>query len=112
MRLPPGLPTSNIFQLSIILKHMLSLIRPEAKLIYGIHNSIGHRYLFQLRVSLSSLCSHKRCHNFIDTPSDICHCNQGIEDTNHFLCSYPTYVNQRAALVISVNEIIRENFSI
>ena len=88
---------------------MLSLICPEAKLIYGIHDSIGPCYLFQLRASLSSLRSHKRRHNFIDTPSDICHCNQGIEDTNHFLCSCPTYVNQRAALVVSVNEILREN---
>ena len=78
---------------------MLSLIRPEAKLIYGI----------QLRVSLSSLRSHKRRHNFIDTPSDICHCNQGIEDTKHFLFSCPTYLNRRAALVVSVNEILQEN---
>ena len=90
-------------------KHMVSLIRPEAKLIYGIHDSIGLCYLFQLRVSLSPLRSHKRHHIFIDTPSDICHCNQGIEDTNHSLFSCPTYVNQRAALVISVNEILREN---
>ena len=90
-------------------KHMLSLIRPEAKLIYVIHDSIGLRYLFQLRVSLSSLRSLKRRHNFIDTSSDICHCHQGIQDTNHFLFSCPTYVNQRATLVISVNEILREN---
>ena len=71
--------------------------------------SIALRFLFQSRVSLSSLRSHKRRHNFIDTPSDICHCNQGIEDTNHFLFSCPTYLNQRAALVVSVNEILREN---
>ena len=88
---------------------MLSLIGPETKLIYVIHDSIGLRYLFQLRVSLSSLRSYKRRHNFIDTPSDICHCNQGIEDTNHFLFSCPTYLNQRAAAVVSVNEILREN---
>ena len=85
---------------------MVSLIRPEAKLIYVIHDSIGLRYLSQLRVSLSSLRSHERRHNFIDTPSDICHCDQGIEDTNHFLFACPTNVNQRAALVISVDEIL------
>ena len=34
---------------------------------------------------LSSLRYHKNRHNFIDTPSDICLCNQGIADTNHFL---------------------------
>ena len=74
-------------------KHMLSLIRPEAELIYVIHDSNGLRYLLQSRVSLSSLRSHKRRHNFIDTPSDICHCNQGIEDRNTFLFSCPTNVN-------------------
>ena len=74
-------------------------------------DSIGLRFLFQLRVSLSSLRSHKRCNNFIDTPSDICHCNQGIEDTNHYLFTCPTYLNQRAALVVSINEILRENNS-
>ena len=42
------------------------------------------------------------------TPSDICHCHQGIEDTNNFLFSCATYINQRAALVISVNEVLRK----
>ena len=27
--------------------------------------------------------SHKFRHNFTDTPSEICHCNHGIEDTHH-----------------------------
>ena len=85
------------------------MLRPDAKLIFGLHDPIGLRLLFQLRVSLSPLRSHKRRHNFIDTPSDICHCNQGIEDTSHFLFSCPSYVNKRAALITSVNEILRKN---
>ena len=60
-------------------------------------------------MSLSPLRSHKSRHNFIDTPSDICHCNQGVEDTSHFLFLCPSYVTQRATLVTSVNEITLKN---
>ena len=62
--------------------------------------------VFQLRVGLSPLKGHKWCHNFIDTPSGVCHCNQGIEDTSHFLLSCPSYVIQRVNLVSSANEIL------
>ena len=70
--------------------HILSLIRPKAKSIFGIHDPLGLRYLFQMRVNLSPLRSHKKQHNFADTPSDICECNLGIEDIHHFLfeCIY------------------------
>ena len=47
-------------------------------------------------------------HNFIDTPSNICHCNLGIEDTSHFLFSCPYYATQRATLLTSVNEILQK----
>ena len=60
-------------------------------------------------MSLSPLRSHKSRHNFIDTPSDICHCNQGVEDTSHFLFFCPSYVTQRATLVTSVNAILFKN---
>ena len=33
-------------------EHVLSLFRPKAKSIFGVHDPIGIRYLFQLRVSL------------------------------------------------------------
>ena len=62
-----------------------------AKSIFVIHDTVGLRYLFQLRVSLSPLRSHKFRPNFSDTPSEICHYNQCIEDTNHFLLSCPGY---------------------
>ena len=60
-------------------------------------------------MSLSPLRSHKNRHNFVDTPSDICHCNQGIEDTSHFLFLCPSYVTQRATLVTSVSEILQKH---
>ena len=52
------------------------------------------------------LKGHKYCHNFIDTPSGTCHCNQGIEDTSIFLFSCPSYAVQRVTLVNGVKEIL------
>ena len=49
-------------------KHINTCVRPMTKSIFGIHDPVGLRYLFQLRVSLSPLRSHKWRHNFIDTP--------------------------------------------
>ena len=68
---------------------ILSLIRPVSKGFCKIFDPVGLRYLFQLRVRLSPLRGHKWRHNFTYTPSGICHCNQGIEDTSHFLFSCP-----------------------
>ena len=48
------------------------------------------------------------CHNFIDTPSGICLCNQCIEDTSHFLFSRHLYATQRVTFVSSVNEILQK----
>ena len=64
------------------------------KSIFGVHDPFGLRYLFQLRASLSPLRSHKSRHNFIDTPSDICHCKQGVEDTSYFLFFWSPYVTK------------------
>ena len=60
-------------------------------------------------MNLSPLRSHKDRHNFVDTPSDICHCDQGVENTYQFLLICPTYVTQRATLATSVNEILLKN---
>ena len=72
--------------------------------IFGIHDPSGLRYLFQLRLSLSPLRSHKFRHN-----SEICRCNQGIEDTNHFLFSCPDYATPRATLAATVINILQKN---
>ena len=90
-------------------KHMLSLIRPKKHSTYGIHDPVGLRYLFQLRVSLSPLRSHKMHHNFADIRSDICPCEEGVKDTRHFLLFCPYYTTQRATLISSVNEILSRN---
>ena len=116
---PDAIASWNIFMeifkykvvpsIGILKSNILSLIRPESKSVFKIFDPIGLRYLFQLRVSLSPLRSHKSRHNFIATPSDICFCNQGIEDTSHFLFFCPLFVTQRATLVTSVNEILLKN---
>ena len=89
--------------------HVLSLVRPVNKSIFGINAPLGLRYLFQLRVSLSPLRSHKSRHNFIETPCDICHCKQSVEDTSHFLFFCSSYVTQRASLTSCVSEILLKN---
>ena len=93
----------------ILKKHINTFFRPKTKNIFGIHDPSGLRYLIQLRVSLSPLRNHKFRHNFADTPSEICRCNQGIEATNHFLFSCPDYATPRATLAANVINILQKN---
>ena len=83
------------FSTFIKLKAHLSLIRPKIKSTFGIHDPLGLRYLFQLMVNLSPLRSHKKRHNFTDTPSENCDCNLGIEDIRHFLFECPFFLQFR-----------------
>ena len=92
--------------IGVLKNDITSLIHPEEKNVFKIHDPAGLRYLFQLRGGLSPLKGHKWCRNFIDTRSGVCHCNQGIEYTSHFLLSCPSYVIQRVTLVSNVNEIL------
>ena len=108
MPLLPGIFLWKSSNIGILKKDIISLIRPESKSFFNIHDPVGLRYLFQLRVSLSPLKGHKWCHNFSDTASGICVCNQDIEDTRHFLFSCPFYATQRATLMTSVNEILHK----
>ena len=114
---PNAIASWNIFikyfedvpSFDILKKHINIFLRPKTRSIFGIHDPVGLRYLFQLRVSLSPLRSHKRRHNFADTPSESCSCNQDIEDTCHFLFSCPVYAIQRATLAVSVKNILQKN---
>ena len=42
-------------------------------------------------------------------PSEICECNQYIEDTSHFLFECPRYATQRANLAVKVIHILQRN---
>ena len=79
-----GYELRDIEQLSLFKKKMLSFIRPESKTFYNIRNQNGIKKLFRLRVGLSELKSHKKDHNFLDTPSNMCDCGIEPEDTKHF----------------------------
>ena len=98
----------DIPSFSSIRAHTPSPIRPKIKNTFGIHDPLGLRYLFQLRVHLSPLNQHKKCHNF-STPSDICECKYGIEDTNHYLSECPLFTLQRATLEVNVIGIQQNN---
>ena len=92
--------------------HLLSLLRPKIKSSFGMHDALGLRYLFELRVNLSPLRSHKMRHNFSDTPSETCECNLGIEDIRHFIFECPFYAIQRVTLTGNVIDILqRKNLS-
>ena len=89
--------------------HLFSLIRPKLGSTFDLHDSINLRHLFQLRVGLSHLRYHKKRHTFADTPSDICLCMRGVEDTSHFLLFCPLFITHRETLTASINEILRRN---
>ena len=84
-------------------------MHPMYKCVFDIHDPKGIKYLFQLRVNLSQLRSHKKHHNFTDTPSDICTCNQGIEDTRHFLFECFKFATDRASLAVTVTDFLHRN---
>ena len=59
-------PNLRSFKLRI-----LALVRPPPKRIFNIHDPIGMKWHFQLRVVLSHLYARKLNHNFSDTPCDV-----------------------------------------
>ena len=90
-----GVDFVNSISISIFKKNVVSLIRPYPKLIFDIHDPIGVKFLYQLRVGLSPLKYHKKRHNFIDTPDDWCDCHCAPEDVTHFLLYCDSHTNPR-----------------
>ena len=86
---------------------LISIIRPPAKSIFGIHDPLGLSYLSQLRVGLSKLNFHKFKHNFMDTINPMCPTNDGIEDTEHFSLLCPSFDNQRQYLLAGTSVAVR-----
>ena len=75
------------------------------KSIFKTHD-IHIKHIYQLRVGLSPLRSHKKRHNFIDTPDDRCRYGTGIETAEHFLLECPFSHSHRNCLLKVVNPII------
>ena len=92
---------------AIFKKKFLSIIRPPAKSVFGIHDPKGLSYLTQLRVGLSKLNFHKFKHNFRDTINPMCPTSDGIEDTEHFLLLCPSFDLQRRDLLTGIVELLR-----
>ena len=81
---------------------LLHLIRHEGKSLFDVNHPRGEKYLFRLRVGLSSLKSHKRAHHFLDTPSDLCDCGEEPEDVKHYFLACKAYDEYRDTMLISV----------
>ena len=98
--------------IAVFKKKIMSIIRPPAKSVYGIHDPKGLSYLTQLRVGLSYLNFHKFKHNFRDTINPMCPTSDGIEDTEHFLLLCPSFDVQRQDLLAGIVELLRPFVSI
>ena len=94
--------------ISVFKRQLLKLYRPEKKTLYNIHDD-GIKWIFQLRVGLSPLKSHKKSHHFLDTPYDTCNCSRRAETTCHFLLYCPNFTIHRKILFGIVNPILRVN---
>ena len=94
--------------LSIFKSQILALIRPKCQSIFKIHDTVGLKYIFQLRVGLSALRAHKYAHNFCDTPSYTCSCGLESETTTHFLLKCPYFTTQRSILISKLSSILQD----
>ena len=97
-------PSLSTFKSSI-----LKLIRPQKKYIFNIHDPIGVKRLFQLRVGLSPLKHHKKRHNFKDTPTDTCRCQMSTETTEHYLIYCNLYIEERNDMFQVINSLLELN---
>ena len=89
--------------------NILKVIRPKRKDTFNIHDRKGTKWLFQLRVGLSPLKSHKYRHNFMDTQNSMCACALNDETTSHFLLECPTFTYHRNILFRTINPILLLN---
>ena len=95
--------------LSLFKTNIINLVRPQARSIYGIHDPVGVKFLFQLRIGLSPLKLHKKRHNFDDTPNDWCDCHCAPESISHYLLSCNHHDIARRVLRDSVMCILVSN---
>ena len=100
-----GVELRSIVKLSDFKSAVLEMIRPPKRGIFDVLNPDGIRRIFQLRVNLSPLKAHKKAHNFQDTPSNICLCGDGVEDTTHYLVLCPFLSDKRTQLFRLVADI-------
>ena len=95
--------------ISIFKKSLLKIYRLIKKSIFNIHNPNGSKWIFQLRVGLSPLKSHKKSHNFRDTPDDTCRCTLSAETAQHYFLHCPEFIYDRQELFHILNPIMFVN---
>ena len=83
---------------------ILKLVRFKKKSIFGLHDPLYVRRLFQLRVGLSPLRYHKR--GFKDNPSITCSCNASAETIEHFFLECNSFIETRNRLFEVINPIL------
>ena len=92
--------------LAVFKRDLLKIYRPTKKSLFNIYDT-GIKWIFQLRVGLSPLKSHKSAHGFINTPSMTCNCTLNTaETTSHFLLHCQYFVNHRRVLFSILNPIL------
>ena len=104
-----GVDFCSTLSIAIFKKNVVNLIRPKPRSIFGISDSMGIKFIFQLRLGLSPLKFHKRKHNFLDTPDDSCDCRSACEDTAHFLFTCDIHNVARLSLRTAVMDILLPN---
>ena len=88
---------------------LTSLIRPQKKTFYQVHDPKGIKILFQLRLELSYLKAHKHKHNFQDSPNDLCDCLEAPENLSHFLFECSRFTGSRALLIRTTDTLLRKH---
>ena len=88
---------------------ILAGYRSTPKSIFGIHDPLGTKRLFQLRVGLSPLLEHTKKHNFLDTPSNICTICKSPENTEHFFLHCARFTEARYTFLNTIH-LLNRNF--
>ena len=97
------LEIKNSISLSVFKKKIFNITRPKRREMYQILDRKGTKWIYQLRVGLSPLKSHKFRHNFQDLHNDICTCSLRSESSLHFFLECTNYDVIRQDLL---NEVI------
>ena len=88
----------NSASLNTFKKKLLNFIRPCAKSIFDIHDSLGIKLLTRLRLGLSHLHEHKFRHWFQDTLNRLCECSNDIKSKMHSFLHYTNFLIPRQTL--------------
>ena len=104
----------SVLRNSLNLKHfkrnILALVRPPSKKIFDIHNSLGLKRLYQLRVCLSPLYEHQWKHKFIEVTSNKCGTCNLSETNEHYLLYCTRFNDARRTLFRKILTLDISNF--